>query len=245
MPAFAYQDSPYAIRADVSEAHRYAWQQIAAPGTWLTGHVRVAIAAEMRAARQCQFCALRKTALSPLAPLAGEHTRVTDLPASIIDVVHRLSTDPARLTQTWLAQVVDDDFTYGHYVELLSVVVATLSIDSMHQALGLALEALPEPQSGSPTEHVPHNLEHETAWVPMISTPAPPDDDLWQGGTANVLRAMSLVPDAVRLLKVLSSAHYLEMADVANPAASGGRAISRAQIELLAGRVSAINDCFY
>ena len=57
------------------------------------------------------------------------------------------------------------------------------------------------------------------------------------------MRAMSLVPDAVRDLKSLSAVHYLTPEEVANPAAR--RALSRPQIELLAGRVSALNECFY
>ena len=56
---------------------------------------------------------------------------------------------------------------------------------------------------------------------------------------------MSLVPDAVRMLKILSAVQYLEMQQVANPAINGGRELSRSQIELLAGRVSSLSDCFY
>ena len=63
--------------------------------------------------------------------------------------------------------------------------------------------------------------------------------------TANVLSAMSLVPDSVRILKRLSSAQYLPDTVVPNPASNGGRVISRAQIELLAGRVSVLSNCFY
>jgi len=63
--------------------------------------------------------------------------------------------------------------------------------------------------------------------------------------SANVIAAMSLVPDAVRLLRTQSAAMYLEMSDIGNPASNGDRALSRPQIELIAGRVSAINDCFY
>ena len=61
-----------------------------------------------------------------------------------------------------------------------------------------------------------------------------------------VLRAMSLVPDAVRWLQLLSSAHYLSMADGQMMDFSRGRGpLSRAQTELVAGRVSAVNECFY
>jgi alkylhydroperoxidase family enzyme len=69
--------------------------------------------------------------------------------------------------------------------------------------------------------------------------------DLYPGKAPNVLRAMSLVPDAVRRMQDLSSAQYIPLDQLANPSADPGRALSRAQIELIAGRVSALNECFY
>ena len=65
------------------------------------------------------------------------------------------------------------------------------------------------------------------------------------GRSANVIRAMSLVPDSVRLLLGLSKAHYLPLHLVPAPGERGGRALDRAQIELIAGRVSALTECFY
>lgn len=71
--------------------------------------------------------------------------------------------------------------------------------------------------------------------------------DIYGGMTqaVNVFAAMSLVPDSVRMLTRLSGVQYLDAADVVNPASNGGREISRIQIELLAGRVSSLSDCFY
>jgi hypothetical protein len=63
--------------------------------------------------------------------------------------------------------------------------------------------------------------------------------------TANVLRAMSLVPDAVRHLGVQSAVQYVDMPNVRNFESSGQLGLSRPQIELVAARTSAINDCFY
>ena len=34
MPAFDYADSPDPIRPDLADAHRRAWDHVAAPGTW-------------------------------------------------------------------------------------------------------------------------------------------------------------------------------------------------------------------
>ncbi len=72
-----------------------------------------------------------------------------------------------------------------------------------------------------------------------------PEADLWPAGrTGNVIRAMSLVPDEVRTLSDLSEVHYLPNARVRDPSASQGSLI-RSQIELVAGRVAVLNDCFY
>ena len=246
MQAFAYSNSPYPIRPDLPEAYRHAWQKLAEPGTWWTGSERVAIATEVRNAATCTFCAARKAALSPFAPLEGTHNATTELPDKVIDIVHRLTTDPSRLTEQWLNDTMDEHLTKPHYVEIISVVVTTLCIDSFHRALGFELEPLPAPLAGAPSRYSPSGLETETSWVPMIGQLDEAEEDLWpKARSANVIRAMSVVPEAVRLLKVLSSAQYLEMRDVPNPHADGGRAITRAQIEFIAARVSAINDCFY
>ena len=69
--------------------------------------------------------------------------------------------------------------------------------------------------------------------------------DLWsKDGTGNVIRAMSLVPDAVRDLNLLSDVQYIPgkkmmLFD------DGGHPLDRMQIELVAGRVSSLNECFY
>jgi hypothetical protein len=56
---------------------------------------------------------------------------------------------------------------------------------------------------------------------------------------------MSLGPDAVRVLNRLSAVLYVPMENVADPGYNEGRALERPQMEFIAARVSAINDCFY
>ncbi len=248
---FDYRNSPWPIRADLSEAFVYTWNKLAAPGTWLTGAQRVAIADAVRSAGACDLCGLRKAALSPFAD-QGQHqgqTQSTALDARAYDLVHRLSTDASRLSESWLQQQLDERFGVDHYVELLSVVVAVVSIDAFHTALGLALEPLPAPQTGEPTRKRPQGVRSGTGWVPMLSSAdaTAEDADIYAGmrRDANVIKAMSLVPDGVRLLRKQSAAMYLEIDDIGNPASNGERTLSRPQIELVASRVSALNDCFY
>ena len=61
----------------------------------------------------------------------------------------------------------------------------------------------------------------------------------------NVIRAMSLVPEAVRMLHTVSAVQYLPTPEVMDMAASGSLTLQRPQIELVAARTSALNDCFY
>ena len=157
-----------------------------------------------------------------------------------------LSSALGRLSRTWFDKIAAAGLAPGPYVELIGTIVTVVSIDSFHRAMGLAPEPLPEPVDGEPSRYVPDGATDTSAWVPMIRVDgaAEAESDLWPGGrTGNVIRAMSLVPDEVRGLKDLSMAMYLgiqQMMDL-----DAGRAIDRRQIELVAGRVCAINECFY
>ena len=244
MPAFEYAGLTLPIPDAMRTAHRRAWERLAAPGDWWTGAERVAIAAEVRVARACALCRGRKAALSPHA-VAGEHTATSVLPAPAVDATHRIASDPGRLTRAWYEKTLSDGLSDGHYVELLGVVVTVVNLDALHRALGVAPEPLPAPRAGEPSRQRPPTAL-EGAWVPLLALGSPQARELYAGRprVPNVARALSLVPDAVRQLNELSAAHYLPIDDVIDPRART-RALSRAQMELVAGRVSALNECFY
>ena len=168
MQAFDYFDQTYQIREDIPEAFRSVWQTIASPGNWWTGEDRVAIAAESRAARECDFCAARKSALSPYN-FKGEHRLVSNLPGVAIDAVHRITTDASRITKQWITQSATGGMTEGKYIELLGIVVAIISIDAFHRALGLPLEPLPAPVPGGPSKYTPPGVKFNGAYIPTIS----------------------------------------------------------------------------
>ncbi len=94
------------IRAELTASHDHVWQQLAAPGTWLTGSERVAVARELRAARDCPFCQERKTSLSPGA-IKGHHETVDhDIPTARVELIHKLVTDPGRITRSWVRELL-------------------------------------------------------------------------------------------------------------------------------------------
>jgi hypothetical protein len=248
MTNFDYSEKEYLIREDFSQAYNDVWERIAAPGNWWTGQDRVAIAAEVRAAQDCPLCKERKAALSPFST-KGSHTVCTNLPDVAIDAVHRVVTDVSRLTESWLSECVEKGLSHEQYIELLGIVVGVVSIDAFHRALGFELEPLPEPISGEPDRYRPETARKGDAWIATISAGRANDKerDLYDGmpQTGNVVSAMSLVPNSVRILKTLASVQYLDTKDVINPSKNGNRKISRAQMEMLAGRVSALSSCFY
>ena len=140
--SFDYTGSALAIRGDIPDAHRDVWRKIGEPGSWWRGQDRIAFVQESRKARSCEACAKRGAALSPEGDF-GPHKTTTNLPDVVVDVVHRLTTDPARLSGTWLDGVNARGVTDEEYVEVLGVVVAAIGIDALHRALGLPLEPLP------------------------------------------------------------------------------------------------------
>ena len=248
MEAFLYSDSPYPIRSDLADANRLVWDHISGAGSWWTAAERVAIAAEVRHARSCGLCVERKGALSPNA-VDGRHDSGDSLPDAAVDAVHRIVTDQSRLSEAWVRSLEGEGIHDGHYVELLSIVVFVVNIDAFHEGLGLPLEELPAPRDGAPDGYRPDALAGGEAWVPMLGggSTAAAESDLYGDlpHAANVLRALSLVPDAVRCLRAIEPAYYIGPPEIVDPTNNAGRAISRRQIELVAARVSALNECFY
>jgi hypothetical protein len=248
MMAFTYADSPHQIREDLKQAYADYWQELAKPGNWWSGTQRVAIAQETRDAVNCSFCAERKQALSPYN-LDGDHQHSGGLDALVVDAVHRIVTDQGRITQAWIDSNSENGLAEASYVELAGIVVAVFSIDEFNRALGLPLEPLPEPLAGVPDNYLPAQAERGTGFVSML----PETDgaigneaDLWQNGrTANVLRALSLVPNAVRAWNKLSQVQYLGIQQVMSVKGDTGRSLNRMQMEIIAGRVSSISECFY
>ncbi len=243
-----YRGSGYDVRDDIVASQDRAWQALARAGTWWTGAARVAIAREARAARGCVFCADRKRALSPYA-VTGDHQSVSGLSPAVIEAIHRIVTDPGRLSRRWYDEGVAGGLEDTHFVELLSVVCLVLIVDSFARTLGGVAPALPEPFPGEPSRVRAEAACDEGAWVPTIPTAVgqQPEIGLYEPDafTPNVGRGLSLVPAETRRAQDLMQAHYIPYHTVITNFLPEGRALDRMQVELIAARVSAKNDCFY
>jgi alkylhydroperoxidase family enzyme len=234
------------IRDDLREAHQFIWEHLQSPGTWWTGRQRVAMVAESRTAKSCALCRERKAAVSPGA-VSGSHDSLGELSENAVEAVHRIRTDPARLSKGWFEGMVASGLEETQYVELVGVVTLAAGVDYCARALGIEPFPLPDPLPGEPSRHRPASAKPGTAWVPMIAPEDAdgPEADLYGDAPfiPNIMRALSLVPDEARALQKSSNAHYVSVAQIRDPTVR--RSLDRVQMELVAARVSALNECFY
>lgn len=230
-----YEETEYPLREKLINAHSLQWERIGKPGVFWTGEDRVGFVNEARSSQDCEFCTMRKKALSPYS-IEGEHQQSSTLPSILVDVIHRIRTDPQRLTKTMFDDVVANNYSQEQYIELVSVVTSATIIDTLHKALGIALPELPRIVSGAPTGQKTPHLVSEGAWVPLADTKFQLTDT-GMPSAPNITRAMGCVPSAVELFFGTFRHHYA-LKEIPMD-------LAQSQAEYVASRVSALNECFY
>jgi alkylhydroperoxidase family enzyme len=242
----------FKVREDLQEAyHRYR-KWLSGPGEWWSGEERVAMVRETRVAWDCLLCVRKKEALSPKS-IAENHSADPPLSRQAVEAIHRIVTDPSRLSEQWVLELKQEGFGYPQITELIGVVTTGIAMDYLFWGLGLEPPALPESRSGNPTRGESQDSDFHTAWVPTVipekakggleafyeaaANPA--------GGVAHIMQALSAAPETLLAFYDLASVLYLPPQKVANPGSEIDRAITRPQIELLAATVSAANACRY
>ena len=227
------------MRTDLVEAHDRAWAAIAAPGTWLTGERRVAVAAEIRRALDCPLCARIKASLSPYA--------VEQHPSAEIELIHRVVNDPGRLTEKWSQSLLAQGLSEGEYVEIVGIIAMVMMMDTFMRALGRPMRPLPQARSGEPTRYRSKGAKKKAAWLPIVE----PDDATEADGpmypspkAGYIYRGLSSVPQSLRDYWALANCHYMPGQYIYQFDKSI-RAIARPQMELMAARVSALHQCVY
>jgi len=234
------------VRDDLREAHAFLWEHIRSPGCWWSGAERVAMVRAARAAADCRLCRERLAALSPNS-VQGVHDGDGALPENVFEVVHRVRSDPGRLSRDWYERRLAEGLSDAAYVEIIGVVALSAGVDYFARALGVPRRALPEPKGGEPSRYRPAGAVGGTAWVPMVEPEGAVGPEAGLYGAAafvpNIMKALSLVPAEARALQRSSDAHYVPVEQIADPSAR--RVLDRMQMELVASRVSALNQCFY
>ena len=104
----------------------------------------------------------------------------------------------------------------------------------------------PTPRPGLPSRERPQAAVQEQAFPPTI--PNPPDggreaEELYgKQPKPYIVRGLSLVPDELRMHVEQEQVQYLPMGKILQPHYQHHDGLSRAQAEIVAGRVSALNE---
>lgn len=222
------------VETDVERMQRMrsdARAGLAAPGDWLTGAERVEAWRHVRDAETSELDRVRLESLSPTA-VAGRHPAGELLNETDVEVVHRVASDPGRLTRKW-ANAAIAELGEERYTELVAVVAVARVVDRFDDAIGELRRPLPKPVEGEPTRVRPDGMGDVGAWVSQST-----------GATvANVSRTFSLVPTTNQLWRQLVDSHYSRWPQFEQWV--WHRALSRPQVELVAARTTALNECFY
>ncbi|MEX2424619.1 MAG: hypothetical protein WD990_11635 [Acidimicrobiia bacterium] len=153
-----------------------------------------------------------------------------ELDAAPTRAVRTIASAPWTIRGPWVESLIDAGMKMDQYVEAVGVVARAVAIDTFLRSLGLDEEQLPDPEEGVPTEAVDERARGVRAWVPMV-------------GGASITQALSLVPSENKALEALHGALYLTYDEMSDP--NPGKDLTRPQMELVAARTSAINECFY
>lgn len=158
---------------------------------------------------------------------------VDGLPPAALSVIDKIAIDPGSVDRAWAREQIEV-LGDGPYVELVGITAVAVIVQMYADCAGEPSTPLGEPpiDAGEPSRQRPDGLGDIGAYVPMID----PFD------FANVARALSLVPSANLAFYTLVRPMYSE---AGFEHLVWDTPLSRPQVELVASRVAAMNECFY
>ena len=237
-----YHDSDLPVRPALEAAHQQALDSISRPGRWWNARERVAIAAAARAARV-------EAGLQEPDDDTGNDAQ---LPDAARRVAQQVAVSVSALDRDFCTRALEQGLGDTQYCETVGVVSRLVNVDIFARGIGVPPRPLAPAQAGEPTRERPVTARDEGAWIETVPGGRRGKHEAVEiygtntvEGAPFIYRALSLVPEEARGLVALGRAQYVEIADFMDMDFTFEPQISRAQVELLAARVSAINACFY
>lgn len=237
-----YSDSPFPVRDEIDRTHAVQLSSLGAPGTWGTGPQRLAVAKATRAAGIAAGLLEQGDKPETEAPVA--------LPKVVRTVIDKLAVSPATFAQSDYEDALTGGLSDAEYVELVGLVARMCDLDIFARGIGVPLRALPETaEPGRPSRVRPTAAVIEEAWVPTIpNLPAGGEEAkvLYAGEQRPyIIRSLSLVPDEFHAHRALEGVQYMPFGKVFDYDYQPHEGLTRPQCEIVAGRISARNECFY
>ncbi len=153
-----------------------------------------------------------------------------ELPGPILEAIRKIATRAPTIRRDWVNHLAAEGVSDAAYVEIIGIVGRVVAVDTFHRGIGAPPEPLPTPTDGDPTGAVNPSARPSKGYVPMARATS----SWW---------AVSLVPDAFDGMEEFHNSLYLSPAEMMME--ESPRRLPRPQIELVAARTSAINECFY
>ncbi|MDF1595442.1 MAG: hypothetical protein P1T08_05015 [Acidimicrobiia bacterium] len=158
----------------------------------------------------------------------GQATDV--IPASAGAAARTVYADITATSRDWVDNLIQDGLGIPAFIEIIGIVSRLAAVDEFSRALGQSVEPLPDPLPGDPSFEPAPPARPGRSWLPTA-------------GPASITQSLSLVPAESAAQEDLHGPLYLtyeQMGDL-----RFRRELTRPQMELVAARVSAVNECFY
>ena len=237
-----YADSQHPVAPKIDDLHADELASFAQTRTWGSAAQRTAVAALTR----------KVLVAAGLQESAGDEALIdaAELPAPVQRLVSEVALGGIGIDRAFCDQVQADGVTEGAYVEIVALVSRIVNLDVFARGLGVAPRPLSPPSSGgAPSFDRPDEATDDrffTASVPLAPAGGALAESIYgKGPVGNVFRAVSLVPEEARRVVALTSHQYFPPGTILDMTADNGHHLSRAQIELVATKVSEHNQCFY
>ena len=238
-----YADTGLPVPEEVEALHADELLSFARPGTWGTAAQRTAIAAE-----------IRKTRVDAgVQESVGDEALcdIDDVPEAARRVARAAALGGIEIDRKFCEQAQADGLSDGAYVEVIGLAARLAHLDVFARGIGVPSRQLDEPVEDSmPSMQRPSIARNEGFFTDSV--PSAPDGgelakEIYGNAVpaANILRSLSLVPDEARRLNRVVNVEYFTDETMMNFAYSSLANIDRPQLELVAAKVSALNQCFY
>ncbi len=141
-----------------------------------------------------------------------------------------VAADAEGIDESGIASLEASGLNRLAFLEVAGVVARLSTIDWYARGVGAESPALPTASTDPPTAHVSARAQITDAWVPMV-------------GPSSAPRTLDALPFEGDALRDLHEPTYLAMTDIETWDLAD--ALTRSQIEVVATRVSYLNECFY
>lgn len=152
------------------------------------------------------------------------------LAGPVVEAAQAVATDARHVRRDWVDDLAARGLAVEPYVEIVGIVARLSAVDTYVAGVGAAEEPLPGPATGEPSRERNGAAEYRDAFVPTVGADQAPF--MLTAVPAEATAQMELHGPLYLTIEQMGD---LELAD----------RLTRAEMELVAARVSYRNDCFY